>query len=134
MVRDRHVLHDQRMGRHQDRKLDIIARSVVGRDARPHELAELGRAGDLIDCAAGATLHAERDRNRWSYLLLAGDVALSRQGAPLAVAARGSWFPHDPHGGASPVTLTALSDSRLLVFRSFEATAVLDLPTMAFAR
>jgi hypothetical protein len=127
--------HDRSMGRQRDQKLDVIARSVVGRRASHREVEELGRAGDLIECASGATFHGEHDLERWSYLLLDGDVVLSRDGAPLAVAARGSWFPHQcgPRR-AAPMSLTALSDSRLLVFRSFEADAVLDLPTMTFAR
>ena len=136
MVHDPRVLHDQPMGRHRDQKLEIIAGSVVGRNATHQQLQELGRAGDLIDCAAGTTFHTEHDAGRWSYLLLDGDVALSREGEPLAVAARGSWFPLNPGSASlrSQASLTALSDSRLLVFRSFEATAVLDLPAMSFAR
>jgi hypothetical protein len=129
MVPVRRVLHDHRMGRHRDQKLQVIADSMVGRRCTRHELAELGRAGDLIDCAAGATFHSELDARRWAYLLLDGDVALSQHGDPLAVAARGSWFPlHDrARTDGSATSLTALSDSRLLVFRRSEVDAVLEL-------
>ena len=124
------------MGRHRDQKLEIIAGSVVGRGCTHRELFELGRSGDLIECAAGTTFHSERDASRWVYLLLDGDVALSQHGAPLAVATRGSWFPLQPGppAASSPASLTALCDSQLLVFRSSEANAVLDLPAMAYAR
>ena len=124
------------MGRHRDEKLDIIAGSVIGRRCSRGELAELGRVGDLIDCTAGSTFHSERDAGRWAYLLLDGDVALSQHGDPLAVAARGSWFPlHDGSGvGRARPSLTALSDARLLVFRAVETSAVLDLPSLSFAR
>jgi len=124
------------MRRHRDLKLQRIADSMVGRRCGPHELSQLGRAGDLIDCAAGSTFHSERDPHRWAYLLLDGDVALSQHGDPLAVAARGSWFPlHDrSRTEGSSATLTALSDSQLLVFRSSEIATVLDLPSLAFAR
>jgi hypothetical protein len=136
MVRLLRVLHDQAMGRPRDRKIQIIADSVVGRRCGRHELSELGRAGDLIDCVAGSTFHSERDVGRWAYLLLDGDVALSQHGDPLAVAARGSWFPLHERPGANPTrtSLTALSDSRLLVFRGCETDAVLGLPNLAFAR
>jgi hypothetical protein len=130
MVRLRRVLHDQPMGRHRDQKLQTIAESVVGRRCSHHELHELGRAGDLIDCVAGSTFHSEHDAGRWAYLLLDGDVALSQHGDPLAVGTRGSWFPLQP----SRTSLTALSDSRLLVFRPCEANAVLDLQALAYAR
>jgi hypothetical protein len=135
MVRLRRVLHDHGMGRHRDEKLQTIASSVVGRRCSQHELSELGRRGDLIDCVAGSTFHSDRDVGRWAYLLLDGDVALSQHGDPLAVAARGSWFPlHDAaRGGRSRTSLTALSDSRLLVFRACETAAVLDLPVLGFA-
>ena len=123
------------MGRPHDEKIRIIADSVVGRRCSQHELSELGRTGDLIDCVAGSTFHSERDVGRWAYLLLDGDVALSQHGDPLAVAARGSWFPlHDPaRVGGTRASLTALSDSRLLVFRAWETAAVLDLPVLRFA-
>ena len=124
------------MGRHHDRKLEIIADSVVGRGCSPHELRELGHAGDLIDCAAGETFHSELDANRWAYLLLDGDVALSHEGDPLAVASRGSWFPLRPADRSayrSHTSLTALRDSQLLVFRWSDLGGVLDLPAMATA-
>ena len=129
-------LHDHPMGRHRDQKLQRIADSIVGRGCGHLELSELGRAGDLVDCAAGATFHTERDPDRWAYLLLDGDVAVSRHGDPLAIAARGSWFPLHERSGVerSGATLTALSDSQLLVFRSSEIGAVLDLPSLAFVR
>jgi hypothetical protein len=136
MVRVGRVLHDHRMGRHRDEKLQVIADSLVGRHCNRHDLSELGRAGDLISCASGSTFHSERDGGRWAYLLLDGDVALSQHGDPLAVAARGSWFPL--HDGSSVdgrgTSLTALSDARLLVFRAREASAVLELPALGFAR
>ena len=124
------------MGRHRDQKLQIIADSVIGRRCSRHELSELGRAGDLIDCSAGSTFHRERDGGRWAYLLLDGDVALSQHGDPLAVAARGSWFPLHDRGriAGPPTSLTALSDSQLLVFRAAETDVVLGLPSLAFAR
>jgi hypothetical protein len=136
MVLLRRVLHDQRMGRHRDQKLQTIADSVVGRRCSHHEVSELGRAGDLIDCAAGSTFHHERDGGRWAYLLLDGDVVLSQHGDPLAVAARGSWFPlHDrARIGGPPTSLTALSDAQLLVFRAAETNVVLGLPSLTFAR
>jgi len=129
MVRPLRVLHDHGMGRHRDQKLEVIAESVVGRRCSRHDLAQLGRAGDLIRCGAGSTFHSEGDGGRWAYLLLDGDVALSQHGDPLAVAARGSWFPlHErTSAGGDRTSLTALSDSQLLVFRSWEADAVLDL-------
>ena len=122
------------MGRHRDEKLRIIADSVVGRRCSHRELSELGRAGDLIDCSAGSTFHAEQDGDRWAYLLLDGDVALSQGGDPLAVAARGSWFPLHERGGRARSSLTALTDSQLLVFRAIETRGVLALPSLAFAR
>ena len=136
MVRLRRAPHHHPMRRHRDEKLEVIADSVVGRRCNLGEVTALGRAGDLIDCAAGSTFHSERDVGRWAYLLLDGDVALSQHGDPLAVAARGSWFPlHEaPRSDRSCPSLTALSDARLLVFRPFETQAVLDLPALAFAR
>jgi hypothetical protein len=136
MAHLRRVLHDHRMGRHRDEKLQVIADSVVGRRCSHRELSALGRAGDLIDCRAGSTFHSERDAGRWAYLLLDGDVALSQHGDPLAVAARGSWFPLGTNGriDRSRTSLTALSDAHLLVFRAVETDAVLDLPSLAFAR
>ena len=134
MVHVRRVLHDLDMGRRRDQKLQVIADSVVGRRCSRRDLSELGRAGDLITCATGSTFHSERDGGRWAYLLLDGDVALSQRGDPLAVAARGSWFPlHDRGGaGASGTSLTALSDSQLLVFRASETAAVLELRALGF--
>jgi hypothetical protein len=121
------------MTRHRDEKLQTIADSVVGRRCGHEALVALARCGDLIDCDAGATFHSERDVGRWAYLLLEGDVALGHHGEPLAVASRGSWFPlHERPRGASGTSLTAVSDSHLLVFRSFE-TAVLDLPVLDVA-
>jgi hypothetical protein len=136
MVHLPRVLHDHDMGRHRDEKLQVIAESVVGRRCSRQELSELGRAGDLIDCTAGSTFHSERDVGRWAYLLLHGDVALSQHGDPLAVAARGSWFPLHTQAriDRSRTSLTALSDAQLLVFRAAETDAVLGLPTLAFAR
>ena len=129
-------LHDHPMGRHDDEKLRIIADSVVGRRCSAHELRELGRSGDLIDCAAGRTFHAETDPDRWAYLLLDGNVAVSHAGNPLAVATRGTWFPlrpsaRTPRHGAS---LTALSDSQLLVFRSQDLGPFLDRDLAAASR
>jgi len=116
------------MGRNDDQKLRTIADSVVGRQCTAHDLRALGRAGDLIECAAGGTFHAESDADRWAYLLLEGDVAVSHLGSPLAVATRGTWFPlrpseRAPHNGTS---LTALSDSQLLVFRWPDLGGLLD--------
>ena len=128
MVPVRRVLHDQDMGRHRDRKLQTIGDSTLGRRCSSRELVDRGRAGDLVDCEAGATVHSELDARRWAYLLLEGDVALSQHGDPLAVAARGSWFPLHDAARADAMTLTALSDSQLLVFRRPEIGAVLDLP------
>ncbi|MFL6205604.1 MAG: hypothetical protein ACJ739_09650 [Acidimicrobiales bacterium] len=121
------------MGRRRDEKLQSIAESVVGRRCSQHDLTTLGRRGDLIRCAAGSTFHPEAASGRWAYLLLDGDVALSQHGDPLAVATGGSWFPL--HGGTagSRTSLTALSDSRLLVFRASETASVLDLPALGFA-
>ena len=132
MVRCRRALHDHDMGRHRDEKLRIIAESVVGRRCNHHDLMALGRTGDLISCAAGATFHPEAASGQWAYLLLDGDVALSQQGDPLAVATRGSWFPLQSTG-SSRASLTALSDSRLLVFRASETAAVLDLRALGSA-
>jgi hypothetical protein len=136
MVSHRRVLHDQGMGRHEDRKLELIARSVVGRQCSRGDLRELGRVGDLIDCSAGTTFHSEREARRWAYLLLDGDVALTHGDEPIAVATEGSWFPLQDGGtpAVSRTSLTALNDARLLVFRPREVGCVLDLPALAFAR
>ena len=134
MVRFDRFLHDRAMGRHRDEKLRTIADSVVGRGCSPQQLCDLGRAGDLIDCAAGGTFHAETDAGRWAYLLLDGDVALSQRGDPLAVATRGAWFPlwnEGSTGGRPPLALTALSDSRLLVFRRADFDEVRTIPMLA---
>jgi hypothetical protein len=119
------------MGRHRDEKLHVIAESVVGRGCSPQQLCDLGRAGDLIDCAAGETFHAETDARRWAYLLLTGDVALSQQGDPMAVATRGAWFPLWGSDDRSPLSLTALCDSKLLVFRRPEFEEVRSIPILA---
>ena len=134
MVRFAWFLHDRAMARHRDVKLQTIAESVVGRGCSPQQLCDLGRAGDLIDCDAGQTFHAEGDPSRWAYLLLHGDVALSQRGDPLAVASRGAWFPlWDGASSASrvPLSLTALSDSRLLVFRRTDFEEVRTIPALA---
>ncbi len=115
-------------------KLQTIAESVVGRGCSPQQLCALGRAGDLVDCTAGETFHAETDASRWAYLLLDGDVALSQQGDPFAVATRGAWFPlwdGTAAAGRVPLSLTALSDSRLLVFRRPDFEEVRTIPTLA---
>ena len=128
MVHLRRVPHDRCMGRRRDEKLRIIAESVVGRGCSHRELYELGRAGDLIDCPAGGNFHSERDASRWAYLLISGDVAVSQHGAPLAVAAKGSWFPlhQDDRTNRSRTSLTALDAAQLLAFRSFEVSPALD--------
>ncbi len=133
MVRFDRFLHDRAMGRHRDVKLQTLAESVVGRGCSPQQLCDLGRAGDLIDCDAGQTFHAESDASRWAYLLLDGDVALSQHGDPLAVASRGAWFPlwDAARGGRVPLSLTALSDSRLLVFRRPDFEEVRTIPALA---
>jgi hypothetical protein len=118
------------MGRHRDEKLQTIAESVAGRGCTAQQVCDLGRAGDLIDCAAGQTFHAETDPGRWAYLLLRGDVALSQQGDPLAVATRGAWFPLWT-GDRAPTSLTALSDSTLLVFRRPDFEEVRAIPLLA---
>jgi CRP-like cAMP-binding protein len=132
MVRLGLFLHDRAMGRRRDVKLQTIAESVVGRGCSPQQLCDLGRAGDLIDCTAGETFHAEGDATRWAYLLLDGDVALSQRGDPMAVATRGAWFPlwDGAAGGRAPLSLTALSDSRLLVFRRPDFEEVRTIPTL----
>jgi len=128
MVPLRRVPHDRCMGRHRDEKLRIIAESVAGRGCSHRELYELGRAGDLIDCPAGGTFHTERDASRWAYLLISGDVAVSQHGRPVAVAAKGSWFPlhEDDRTTPSRTSLTALGAAQLLAFRAFEVSPALD--------
>lgn len=123
--------HDRPMGRHRDEKLHVIAESVVGRGCSSQQLCDLGRAGDLLDCAAGDTFHAASDARRWAYLLLDGDVALSHQGDPMAVATRGAWFPLWDNGDGAPLSLTALSDSKLLVFRRPDFEEVRSIPLLA---
>src|SRR5688572_28406786 len=134
MVRFDRFLHDRAMGRRQDVKLQTIAESFVGRGCSPQQLCDLGRAGDLIDCGVGQTFHAESDASRWAYLLLDGDVALSQRGDPLAVATRGAWFPlwdGESTGRRVPLSLTALRDSRLLVFRRPDFEEVRSIPALA---
>ena len=123
--------HDRAMGRHRDEKLHVIAGSVVGRGCSSQQLCDLGRAGDLFDCAAGETFHAESDPRRWAYLVLDGDVALSQQGDPMAVATRGAWFPLWDNAGRARLSLTALSDSKLLVFRRPDFEEVRSIPLLA---
>ena len=123
--------HDRAMGRHRDEKLHVIADSVVGRGCSARQLFDLGRAGDLLDCAAGETFHAASDARRWAYLVLNGDVALSHEGDPMAVATRGGWFPLWDEGGRAPMSLTALSDSKLLVFRRPDFEEVRTIPLLA---
>jgi hypothetical protein len=133
MARERRDPHDQPMGRHEDLKLRTIAESVVGRRCRASDVRDLGRAGDLIECPAGATFHAESDLDRWAYLLLDGDVAVSHHGDPIALATRGAWFPRPPRERPADerTSLTALSDSRLLVFRWPEVGGLLELHALA---
>jgi hypothetical protein len=124
------LLHDRLMGRHRDQKLHTIAESVVGRGCSSDQLRDLGRAGDLIECTAGQTFHTETDATRWAYLLLRGDVALSQSGDPLAVASRGTWFPLWDEA-ATRMSLSALSDSQLLVFRRRDFEEVRAIPALA---
>src|SRR5687767_2538332 len=129
------VPHDRRMGRREDQKLRTIADSVVGRRCSARDVRELGRAGDLIECAAGRTFQAESDPDWWAYLLLDGDVAVSRHGDPVALATRGAWFPRarrDDHADDG-TGLTALSDSRLLVFRWRDVGGLLEMPALVGA-
>lgn len=125
--------HDRPMGRHRDEKLNVIAGSIVGRGCTAQQLCDLGRAGDLVDCAAGEVFHSESDARRWAYLLLTGDVALTQHGDPMAVASRGAWFPLWDAGERSALSLTALSDSRLLVFRRPDFEEVRSIPRLATA-
>lgn len=121
------------MGRHEDVKLRTIAESVVGRGRSAHDVRALGRAGDLFACPAGGTFHAESDPDRWAYLLLDGDVAVSHHGDPIALATKGAWFGRPPRErpAREGTGLTALSDSRLLVFRWPDVGELLE--TAAFA-
>ena len=123
------------MGRREDLKLRTIAESVVGRRCRAGDVRALGRAGDLIECPAGRTFHAESDPDRWTYLLLDGDVAVSHHGDPIALATKGAWFPRPPLEGRphDSTGLTALSDSRLLVFRWPDVGGLLAMPALAAA-
>jgi hypothetical protein len=62
-------------------------------------------------------------------------VELEHGGEPLAIATGVAWFPlHRAPRGRDRSSLTALSDSRLMAFRANEVNAVLDLPSLEFAR
>jgi len=121
------------MGRHEDQKLRTIAESVVGRRCSAGDVRAIGRAGDLFECRAGGTFHAESDPDRWAYLLLDGDVAVSHHGDPIALATKGAWFGRPPseRPAYDGTGLTALSDSRLLVFRWPDVGGLLEMAALA---
>ena len=60
--------------------------------------------------------------------MINGDLAVSEHDVPLAVAAKGSWFPphQDDRAYGSRTSLTGLDEARLLAFRSFEVSPALD--------
>ena len=122
------------MAQQPDRKLERLGDSVLSTVCSRDEIRMLARAGDLVSRGAGTVLHGERDPNRWSYLLLDGNVAVSRGGDALALSTPGSWF---PVGAARPTgrpsaTLTALNDVEVLVFGWRELRAALDrMPRLA---
>lgn len=89
--------------------------------------------GDLIECAAGGTFHAESDPDWWTYLLLDGDVAVSHHGDPIALATKGAWFPRTSRErrAGDGTGLTALSDAQLLVFRWPDVGGLLEMPALA---
>jgi CRP-like cAMP-binding protein len=98
------------------------------------ELAEVVRASEELDVAAGDELVTEGRVGREFFLILSGSAVVRRDGKQLAELGTGQWFgelsliDHKPRSA----TVVAATDMKLLVLAPAEFAGLLEtLPTIA---
>ena len=74
----------------RDGKIEEISRVPMLRAAGKAELARLALSTELIEVNPGETLQVEGVTARWFYLILSGDVVITRNGCVLGVSGTGT--------------------------------------------
>ncbi len=118
----------------KDSKLDHLARVRLFSACSKKELNTIGRASDEISIPAGKVLCEEGKPGHEFYLVLEGEVNLTRNKRKLTTLGPGRHFGELAllHRGPRNATATAVSPATLLVLGQREFSGVLDeVPSLA---
>lgn len=105
-------------------KLELLRRVPLFSGCSKGQLAEIARVADEIDIPAGKALIREGERGRQFFVVVDGDIAVTRKGRKVAIRGGAEFFGEMALLSDAPTnsTVTATSDVQALVItdRSFK--------------
>jgi len=109
-------------------KVDLIAKVPLFAGLSKRELGQLASIADEIDLPDGKVLIREGERGREFYVLLDGEVEVTRDGKRLAIRRAGEFFGEIALVSSLPrvATVTTRKPVRALVIRDVEFRALLQ--------
>src|SRR5919198_229644 len=113
---------------HSATKVDLIARVPLFAGLSKNELGQVASIADEVDLPADKVLIREGERGREFFVLLDGEVEVTRNGKRLATRGAGEFFGEIALVSSLPrvATVTALEPVRALVIRDVEFRALLQ--------
>jgi CRP-like cAMP-binding protein len=109
---------------HKNAKLELLRRAPLFAACSKSQLGEIALIADELDIRAGKTMIREGERGRQFFVLIEGDVAVTRKGRKVAIRGGSDFFGEMALLSDAPTnsTVTAATDVRALVItdRSFK--------------
>jgi CRP-like cAMP-binding protein len=112
----------------RDEKLDLLHRIPLFSGFNRHRLERLGQLADEVDVPAGKVLMRQGDTGSDMMVIVAGSVAVDRDGNRLNTLGAGDFFGEIAlvDNGPRTATVTAEEPSRLLVIAHRDFHAMMD--------
>lgn len=100
-----------------DQKLELLKRTPLLADLSKRDIEEVGRLADEVDVRAGRVLLKEGDPGREFFVIIDGQIAITKEGRHLRTMGAGEFLGDIALVVERPrtATATAVTDSRLLV-------------------
>ena len=113
---------------HKDAKVELISKAPLFARCSKKQLQEIAKAADEIDLPAGKALTREGDRGREFFVLLEGDVEVTKGGKVINRLGAGDFLGEIALVSRAPrtATVTATSPVRALVITDQSFAALLD--------
>ena len=125
------------MQRRVDDKLRGLATLPLAAGSARDELTALGRLCDVVRVEEGAVLQREGASVSFCWSIVRGEVAMSRQDHPLAMASSGAWLLDGISGArreGAATTIVAMTDLEVVVFGRREMQGALaSVPSLTRA-
>lgn len=111
-----------------DQKLELLKRTPLLAGLSKHDIEEVGRLADEVDVRAGRVLMKEGDPGREFFVIIDGQVDITRGGQHLRTMGAGEFLGDIALVIERPrtATATAITDSRLLVLDHREFHSLMD--------